>query len=111
MHWRELTYLSIADASERLRRRELSAVELTRACLEAIADRDTVINAFITVLAEQALEEAEAVDGEIGGGNHRGPLHGIPVAHKDLYYTRNVRTTAGSKVFAELVPDHDATVV
>jgi aspartyl-tRNA(Asn)/glutamyl-tRNA(Gln) amidotransferase subunit A len=106
-----LAYASIAELGPRLRRREVSPVEVTRACLERIEQLDQRINAFITVLGEAALEEARTAEREIGAGSYRGPLHGIPVAHKDLYYTRGIRTTAGSKVLADFVPDEDATVV
>jgi aspartyl-tRNA(Asn)/glutamyl-tRNA(Gln) amidotransferase subunit A len=107
----DLAYAEIGDIAPRLARRELSPVELTRACLERIAALDGDVNAFITVLEESALREAEQAEREIGGGQYRGPLHGIPIAHKDLYYTRGVRTTAGSKVLGDFVPNEDAAVV
>jgi aspartyl-tRNA(Asn)/glutamyl-tRNA(Gln) amidotransferase subunit A len=107
----DLAYAEIATLAPRLAHREVSPVEVTRACLERIAAHDGPINAFITVLEESALREAEQAERDIAAGNYRGPLHGIPIAHKDLYETRGVRTTAGSKILADFVPDQDATVV
>lgn len=107
----DLTYATIAELAPRLARRELSPVELTRACLEQIAALDTAVNAFITVLAEQALQEAERAERDIMHGSYKSPLHGIPIAHKDLYSTKHVRTTAGSRIFENVVPEEDATVV
>jgi aspartyl-tRNA(Asn)/glutamyl-tRNA(Gln) amidotransferase subunit A len=109
----DLSYASIAETAPRVVRRDVSPVELTRACLERIATFDGRggLNAFITVLADEALAQAEHTEREIAGGSYRGPLHGIPIAHKDLYYTRGVRTTAGSQVLGDFVPDEDATVV
>ncbi|HYC47265.1 MAG TPA: amidase [Burkholderiales bacterium] len=103
--------LTIAAAGELLRNGEISAVELTRALLERIERYDRSVNAFITVTAELALEQAAAADREIGGGRRRGRLHGIPFALKDLYDTAGVLTTANSKLYATHVPAHDATAV
>src|SRR3982751_4464280 len=94
-----------------LARGDVSSVELTRACLQRIEQLDATINAFMTVLADEAVAEAQRADEEQRAGRRRGPLHGIPIAHKDLYDTAGVRTTAGSKLFENRVPDHDATVV
>ena len=102
---------SISELGQRLRRREVSPVEITRACLERIEQRNPALNAFITVTAESALAEARAAEAEIGRGEWRGPLHGVPVALKDLIDTANVRTTAASAVYQDRVPDRDAEVV
>jgi aspartyl-tRNA(Asn)/glutamyl-tRNA(Gln) amidotransferase subunit A len=107
----DLSYSEIATLAPLLARREVSPVEVARACLDRIAAHDGSINAFITVLEESALREAEQAEREIGAGNYRGPLHGIPIAHKDLYDTRGIRTTAGSKILSDFVPDQDATAV
>ena len=101
----------IGDAAESLRARRVSAVELAKAALERIERLDSQYRAFITVTSQQAIEQAEQADRELASGMDRGPLHGIPVAVKDLFYTRRVATTGGSKLFENLVPDHDATVV
>jgi aspartyl-tRNA(Asn)/glutamyl-tRNA(Gln) amidotransferase subunit A len=107
----DLAYATISEVAPRLASREVSPVELTRACLDQIDRLDGQVNAFITVLAESALEEARAAEAEIQRDRYRGALHGIPIAHKDLLYTRGVRTTAGSSVLADFVPNEDATVV
>jgi len=106
-----LAWSTISSIAPRLWAGEVSAVALTEACLERISALDGRINAFITLLADRALEEARTADAEMRAGHYRGPLHGIPLVHKDLYYTRGIRTTAGSKILADFVPDEDATVV
>lgn len=102
---------SIAEMAPRLRRKEVSPVEVTRACLEGIEKLNPTLNAFITVTAESALAEARAAEVEIGRGQWRGPLHGIPVALKDLIDTAGVRTTAASELYRDRVPAEDAEVV
>jgi aspartyl-tRNA(Asn)/glutamyl-tRNA(Gln) amidotransferase subunit A len=106
-----LTNLSLAEAARLVASREVSPVELTRACLDRIERLDRQINAFITRTADQALHEASEAEAAIARGDRIGPLHGIPLALKDLYDTRGVRTTAGSSFFAAHVPDRDAAVV
>lgn len=106
----ELHYLTIRQAAALFRRRQLSPVELTRALLERIERLDGTLQAYITVLPEQAMAAARTAEAEMLHGNFRGPLHGIPIALKDLYDTRGVRTTASSRVMAERVPCEDATV-
>jgi aspartyl-tRNA(Asn)/glutamyl-tRNA(Gln) amidotransferase subunit A len=101
----------IVEIAPRLRRKEISPVELTRACLDRIEKLNPALNAFITVTAESALAEARAAEDEITRGQWRGPLHGIPVALKDLIDTAGVRSTAASKVFENRVPKEDAEVV
>ena len=107
----DLCYLTIAEAGELVRRQELSPVELTRAFLDRIEAVDDRLHAYITVLRNEALEEARIAEAEILNGDYRGPLHGIPLAHKDLYDTDGVRTTAGSNVYFDRVPTEDATVI
>lgn len=103
--------MTIAEAGRALRSRRVSSVELTRECLRQIEKVNPILNAFITVTADAALERAAELDRELANGVDRGPLHGIPIAHKDLMWTRGVRTTSGSKIFADFVPDRDAAVV
>ena len=107
----ELTALSLWDAAEHVRGRKVSPVELTSACLARIERLNPVLNAFITVTADQALADARAAEQEIVRGRRRGPLHGIPIALKDLFDTAGVKTTAGSAIFADRVPSQDAEVV
>ena len=90
-----LTSLTIAQAAGLIARRELSPIELTQAHLERIQELDGRLNCFITLTLELALERARQAEAEAKRGENRGPLHGIPLALKDLYDTRGVRTTAG----------------
>ncbi len=106
----ELHELSIRELGRRIARREISPVEVVRTALGRIEALDGAINAFITVLADDALREAERAERAILGGGYLGPLHGVPVGLKDLYQTRGVRTTGGSRVLADWVPDEDAAV-
>jgi aspartyl-tRNA(Asn)/glutamyl-tRNA(Gln) amidotransferase subunit A len=107
----ELHYLSIEELAPRLERRELSPVEVVEAALRRVEQLDGQLGAFITVTAEQARAEARQAEQEIGRGEYRGPLHGIPISLKDLYQTAGLRTTAGSKILADHVPTEDATTV
>ncbi len=102
---------SISELAPRLRRGEISPVEITRACLDRIEKRNPALNAFITVMAESALAEARQAESEILRGEWRGALHGVPVALKDLIDTVGVRTTAASALYKDRVPNQDADVV
>src|SRR5690242_4882548 len=103
--------LTIREAAALIERSALSPVELTDAMLQRIERLNKTLNAYITVCASQAREVAQAAERMIRAGYHLGPLHGIPVAIKDNIYTRGIRTTAGSKILGDFVPDEDATVV
>ena len=105
------TLETIVELSLRLRRKEISPAELTRACLDRIEKLNPTLNAFITVTDESALAEARAAEIEIARGEWRGPLHGIPIAIKDLIDTAGVRTTAASALYQDRVPTEDAEVV
>ena len=105
----DLCYLTIGEAGAGLRRRDFSPVELTKACFERIDSIDGKLHSFITVTAALALQQAEQADRELKSRNDRGPLHGIPIALKDLYATKGIRTTCHSAVLEHWVPDHDAT--
>lgn len=107
----DLTRLTLTEASGLLRRRAVSSVELTQACLDRIEKYNPVLNAFITVTREQALAVARQRDAELHQGKRLGLLHGIPIAIKDNIDTAGVRTTAGSELFKDRVPDEDAEVV
>src|SRR6201996_2532817 len=107
----DLAMLTLAEASERIRRHEVTALALTEACLARIDVYDPKLDAFITVAKEQARQQAQALDSELKSGKSRGPLHGIPIAIKDNIDTANLRTTGGSALFAGNVPKADAPVV
>jgi amidase len=106
-----LHYETILDVSDALRERRLSPVELARAMLDRIATLDPSLHAYALVTPDLALEQARQAEAEIGRGNYRGRLHGVPIAVKDLCYTAGIPTAAGMTVHAGFQPDHDATVV
>jgi amidase len=106
-----LHYSSLADIAGLIAAREIQSSDLTRQMLDRIAALDGRLQSYVTVMSEQALAAARRADDEIRAGRYRGPLHGVPIGVKDLCYTRGVRTMAGTKVFADFVPDVDATVV
>jgi aspartyl-tRNA(Asn)/glutamyl-tRNA(Gln) amidotransferase subunit A len=102
--------VTIQHAADALRARRVSSVELTNAAISRM-ERHNSLRAFITITAEQALHQARTADRELASGADRGPLHGIPIALKDLFATKGVRTTAGSKIYENFIPETDATVV
>ena len=102
--------LSLTKLAEEVRS-GISPVELVHRTLERIGRLNPLINAFITVLEDEALKQALAAEREIREGRYRGPLHGIPVSLKDIIYIKGVRCTAGSKILAHHIAEYDATVV
>ena len=106
-----LCFLGAAELGRRIARREVSPVEVARAQLARIERLDAKLNAFLLVTTNRALAEAAVAEREIAAGQVRGPLHGVPMALKDLFDTAGVRTTAGSKILAENVPARDAAAV
>jgi aspartyl-tRNA(Asn)/glutamyl-tRNA(Gln) amidotransferase subunit A len=107
----ETVQLTLEDAAALVRDRRVSPSELTEACLARIEAVEPRLNAFVTVTADLARAQAREATAEIKSGRYRGPLHGIPVAVKDLFATHGIRTTAGSRILADWIPDEDATVV
>ncbi len=107
----ELTNLTLEEASAHIRNRSVSPVELTRACLDRIERLNPVLNAFITVTGEQALAQAREREAEQTSGRLRSPLHGVPIAVKDLIDTAGIRTTAASALFLDRVPTENAEVI
>ena len=103
--------ITLIEAARQIQDRRLSPLELTRECLNRIERLNPVLNAFITVTADTALDEARRAEAEIAAGNYRGPLHGIPIGLKDLFDTAGVRTTAASNQYRDRVPTADAEVV
>ena len=101
---------AILETSQRLRNREVSPVELAKDCLAKIERLNPTLNAFITVTADLALEQARQAEAEIQPGHWRGPLHGIPLGLKDLVDTAGIRTTAASALFKDRIPTQDAEV-
>ncbi len=106
---KEILELDLAALSEQIRARKISPVEAASTYLERIAAIDGRLKAYITVTADEALAAAKQAEAEIAAGNWRGPMHGVPVALKDLLYTTGIRTTGGSKILADFRPDFDAT--
>jgi aspartyl-tRNA(Asn)/glutamyl-tRNA(Gln) amidotransferase subunit A len=111
MESQDLCYFSAGDLSRLIKKREVSPVEVVKAHLARVEALEPALNSFITLLPEQAMEEAEAAEREIQSGRYRGPLHGIPVGLKDLFYVKGVRNTSGSKIFDRFIPDFDATLI
>ena len=103
--------MTIREAAEALRQRRFSALELTTNTLARIERFNPSLRAYLTVTGEQALQQARQADAELASGKDRGPLQGIPIAVKDLFYTRGVHTSGGSPIYRNFVPDYDAFVV
>lgn len=106
----DLCYMSAGQLSRLIQAKEISPVEILDAHLARIDATEATLNSFITLLPEEAKVAARRAETEIQGGNYRGPLHGILVGLKDLYNTAGVRTTSGSRIFDNFVPDEDCTV-
>lgn len=106
-----LYFLTITEISELIKTKKITSVELTKLMLERIATIDRKLNSYITVLKETALSTAMGLDKELENGIYRGPLHGVPIAVKDLFYTKGERTTGGTYISKDFIPDFDATVV
>ena len=103
--------LSIAAAAEQIRTGQLSPVDLVRSCLDRIGQLEPQLKAWVTIDAEGALSAAQQCEQAIQHGNYRGPLHGIPIGLKDIFFTAGLKTTMGSPIYADFVPDYDATSV
>jgi aspartyl-tRNA(Asn)/glutamyl-tRNA(Gln) amidotransferase subunit A len=107
----ELLFETIETVGSLIQKKKLSPVELIKLSLERINEHDSTLTAFITVIEEEAINQAKVLEDELQNGEVRGPLHGIPIAVKDLLQTEGVRTTGGSKIFEDWIPDQDATSV
>jgi len=107
----DILELNLTDLSKLIAAREISSSEAVGAALQRLERLEDKLNAFITVRAEQARADAKKADEEIAAGRYRGPLHGVPISIKDLFETAGVRTTGGSKIFAEWIPSTDSAIV
>ena len=106
-----LTTMTVADLAKRIKAKDVSPVEVAEAFIERTEATEPQLNAWITRLPEQSRAAAKQAEAEIATGNYKGPMHGIPVGLKDLFWTKGVRTTSGSGITTDFVPDEDATVV
>jgi amidase len=106
-----LDFLTLTELSEQIRRRCISPVEVTRLCLDRINEYDGILSSYSTVTGGRALKQASLAEEEINNGRWRGPLHGVPVALKDLISTKGIVTTAGMSLYKDHIPLFDATVV
>src|SRR5258706_7325363 len=104
-------YLELRDIGRRIQSKEISPVEAARAQLDRIGKLDGQLKSYATMMADQALSDARQAETEIGKGNIRGPLHGVPIAVKDLCWTKGVPTAAGMTIYKDFKPDRDGTVV
>ncbi len=107
----ELCYTSAVDLAQAIRAKEISPVEVIENCLARIDAVNPALNAFCFVFADEALEQAAAAEAAVMAGDALGPLHGVPIAFKDMTPTKGKRTTLGSYAYENWVPDHDATIV
>jgi len=107
MHNTELPFLSAAALGELIHKKEISPVEAATAYLDRIAAVDGTLHSYITVCPEQALQAASRAEGAIIRGDWRGPLHGVPYAVKDQFWTKGIRTTGGSRLLANFIPTDD----
>jgi len=103
--------ITLEKAAELIQQRSISPVELVKTHLDRIEKLNPALNAYVTVAADSAMKDAHRAEEEISRGQYRGPLHGIPVSVKDIFYTKGIRTTFGEKRLETFVPDYDAAVV
>ena len=111
MDKKDIPFLTATELSGLIASREVSPVEAAEAYLDRIDDLDFRFNSYLTVTREEALRAARQAEQEIMQGNIRGPMHGVPIAVKDQVWTKGIRSTGGSRILADFVPDEDATVI
>lgn len=111
MDYKKISELTVAQAAKLIAEKALSPRELVDACLKQIEEHDGKVKAWVSVLGENALTQAEIAEKEIMQGRYRGPLHGIPYGAKDIYYTRDIKTSAGSRVCPDFIPKENAAVI
>ncbi len=111
MSQQEICFMTAGELVQRILSYRLSAVEVMKAHLAQIERVNPIVNAIVTLLPEQALAQAKAADEALARGQSVGPLHGLPIAHKDLVFTKGIRTTKGSPIFKDFIPDTDDLIV
>ena len=111
MNKADIPFLSATALGALIRQRDISPVEATEAYLERIDAIDGTLHSYITVCRQEALQAARAAEQELARGEYRGPLHGVPYAVKDQFWTKGLLTTGGSTILGDFVPAEDATVV
>ncbi|HUV53180.1 MAG TPA: amidase [Dehalococcoidia bacterium] len=111
MRNKDICWMSATDLTKAIKTKKLSPVEVIRTFLERIESVNPKINAYVTVTADSALKEAKKAERKVMKGGKLGPLHGVPVSIKDLIFTKGVRTTFGSKLLEDFIPDEDAVIV
>ena len=111
MDKQDIPFLTTAELSELIRAREVSPVEATSAYLDRIDSLNFKFNSYLTVCRNEAMAAAFEAERAIAGDGYLGPMHGIPVAVKDQLWTKGIRTTAGSRILADFIPEEDATAV
>ena len=111
MEKKDIPFLTATELSEQIKSKEVSPVEAVEAYLERVEALNPKLNSYITVCADEAMEEARRAESAIARGDYLGPMHGIPVAVKDQWWTKGVRTTAGSNILRDFIPTEDATVM
>ena len=111
MELSNIPFLSTTDLSKLIQNKYISPVEATQAYLDRISNVDSDLNSYVTVCGEQALSQAKQAESDIASGKYIGPMHGIPVAVKDQFWTKGIQTTNGSTIHKGWIPDEDATVI
>ena len=111
MNKESIPFLTVTELSEVIREKEVSPVEVTEAYLERIDALNFKFNSYLTVCRNEALDAARDAERAIAQGNYLGPMHGVPVAVKDQIWTKGIRTTVGSRLMSEFIPDEDATAI
>lgn len=111
MSFDDIHYQPLTTVAKHIENRDISSLEVTEAILSRIETYDQGLKAYTTITSELAIEQAKKADSELAKGIYRGPMHGIPIAVKDLCFTKGITTTGGMTIYADFKPDHDATVV
>ncbi|MCD6030189.1 MAG: Amidase, partial [Thermomicrobiales bacterium] len=107
----DMNFMTAREMAQRIKIRDISAVEVMQAHLDQIERVNPLVNAIVTYLPERAMEDARAADAALARGDEIGPLHGLPIAHKDTLATKGIRTTQGSPIYRDAVPEENALIV